>query len=64
MTERDDQVTIEVSVTHGDLRYAAYPLAVGHYRQDVIVSAESQLNVALGNVLRQRFDLGQPFDRT
>src|SRR4051812_24918331 len=59
MTASDDQVTIEVTVTHGDLRHAAYPLAVGHYRQDVIVSAEAQLNTALGNVLRQRFDLGR-----
>jgi CHAT domain-containing protein len=59
MTAHDDQVTIQVTVTHGDLRHAAYPLAVGHYRQDVIVSAEAQLNAALGNVLRQRFDLGR-----
>jgi CHAT domain-containing protein len=50
---------ITVSLAHGHLRYAAYPLAVGHYRQDVIVSAEAALNASLGNVLRERFDVGR-----
>lgn len=59
MKERADVATIEVKITHGHLRYAEYPVAVGHYRHDVIVSAEAALNVSLGNVLRQRFDLGR-----
>jgi CHAT domain-containing protein len=54
-----DVATIAVSLTHGHLRHAQYPLAVGHYRHDVIVSAEAALNEALDNVLRERFDLGR-----
>lgn len=53
-----DPRTLKVSVVHCDLRQANYPLAVGHYRQDVIVNAEAELDAALGGVLRQRFDLG------
>ena len=50
--------TITVSVSHGDLRYARYPLAVGHYVGDAIVSAEALLDVALDGTLRQHFNLG------
>jgi CHAT domain-containing protein len=49
---------IIVSVVHGDLREARYPLAVGHYRRDVIVNAEAALDAALDGALRRRFDLG------
>ena len=59
MTPSEAANAIEVRVTHGHLRYADYPLAVGHYRHDVIVSAEAALNAALDNVLRERFDLGR-----
>lgn len=59
MTEHADRATVAVSLTHGHLRHAQYPLAVGHYRHDVIVSAEAALNESLDNVLRERFDLGR-----
>jgi hypothetical protein len=49
---------ILVSLAHCDLRHAAHPLAVGHYRRDVIVSAERKLDRALDGALRRRFDLG------
>ena len=45
-------------MVHCDLRQANYPIAVGHYRGDVIVHAESALDAALGGALRHRFDLG------
>jgi tetratricopeptide (TPR) repeat protein len=57
MTHAGEATPIAVSLTHGDLTYARYPLAVGHYRHDVIVSAEAVLDAALGHVLRERFDL-------
>src|SRR5262249_42078633 len=53
-----DTSAINVTVVHGDLRHANYPLALGHYSRDVIVNAEAALDSALGGVLRQRFDLG------
>jgi hypothetical protein len=53
-----DDHHVRVSVVHGDLRNATYPVVVGHYAGDVIVNAEAALDVALGGRLRHRFDLG------
>jgi tetratricopeptide (TPR) repeat protein len=50
--------TLQVSVVHGHLRQARYPLVVGHYRGDTIVKAEAALDAALGGRLRRRFDVG------
>jgi hypothetical protein len=35
---------LRVSIRHGDLRYARYPVLVGHYAGDTIVSAEEALD--------------------
>ena len=48
---------LTVSVLHSHLRQAEYPLAIGHYRDDTIVSAEAALDVALGGRLSRRLDL-------
>lgn len=54
---------LQVSVRHGDLRYARYPVLVGHYQGDTIVSAEAVLDHqlkgsdSLGPLTRRR-DLG------
>ena len=56
-----DQVTtprIQVSVVHGDLSYARYPVLVGHYLGDVIVNAEAALDGRLGRVLTKSLGLG------
>jgi hypothetical protein len=50
--------TIEVSIRHGDLSYARYPVLVGHYLGDTIVSAEATLDRQLGGSLSRRLDLG------
>ena len=49
---------IEVSVCHGDLSYARYPVLVGHYLGDTVVSAERMLDRQLGRTLTQRLELG------
>ncbi|MET0646029.1 MAG: CHAT domain-containing protein [Pyrinomonadaceae bacterium] len=49
--------TLTVSVAHGDLRLARYPLAVGHYRGDTVVHAEKALDRQLGGRLTHRFNL-------
>jgi hypothetical protein len=46
--ERRPVFPIHLKVSHGDLRYAAYPVAVGHYQGDSIVSAEKALDERLG----------------
>jgi len=48
----------KLSVTHGDLAFAQYPVAVGHYLGDSITSAEAYLNRCLNDRLRQRYQLG------
>ncbi len=42
---------LEISVVHGDLRYASYPITVGHYQGDTIVSAEAAIDRQLGGRL-------------
>lgn len=49
---------IEVSVRHGDLSYARFPVLVGHYAGDTIVSAEAALDRRLQGALTRRVDIG------
>jgi tetratricopeptide (TPR) repeat protein len=53
-----DDFALAVSVTHGDLRVARYPVAVGHHRGDSIVSAEAVLDCCLNRRLSRRFQMG------
>jgi hypothetical protein len=50
--------TIRVEVTHGDLRVATFPLFVGHYQGDGIVSAEREIDRQLCGRLTARRNLG------
>ncbi|MFL6334512.1 MAG: CHAT domain-containing protein [Pyrinomonadaceae bacterium] len=49
--------TLLISISHGDLRLAKYPLAVGHYDGDTIVHAEKRLDKQLGERLSELFNL-------
>jgi CHAT domain-containing protein len=49
---------IKVSVSHGHLRQARFPVMVGHYQEDSIVSAEKELDKQLERRLTQRFNMG------
>jgi pimeloyl-ACP methyl ester carboxylesterase len=55
----DSAYTVQVSVMHGHLRYAKYPVAVGHYTGDSIVSAEYILDKRLGGRLSARHSLNR-----
>ncbi|HKR85392.1 MAG TPA: CHAT domain-containing protein, partial [Terriglobales bacterium] len=50
-------LVLRVRVTHGHLREARHPVAVGHYVGDAIVSAEAQLDRRLGGRLSNRFHM-------
>ena len=50
--------TLKVSIRHGDLSFASYPILVGHYWGDSIVSAEKVVNRQLDNMLSERLELG------
>ena len=49
---------MRVRVVHGDLRYAKYPIMVGHYEGDTIAGAEAQLDRRLDHALSDRYQLG------
>ncbi len=52
---------LAVRVTHGDLTYARFPVMVGHYERDAIVSAEARLDAALsGRLTRQHLSGAYP----
>ncbi|MCC6389443.1 MAG: CHAT domain-containing protein [Bryobacterales bacterium] len=51
------EAALRISVAHGHLREAAHPVAVGHYADDGIVSAEKQLDIQLKGRLSDRFHM-------
>lgn len=48
----------KVRIVHGDLARSRFPVTVGHYAGDTIVSAESYLDQQLDGGLRKRHQLG------
>ena len=52
------QPPISVSISHGDLFYAKYPLLAGHFEDDGILFAEKEVNKNLGDALSHRHRLG------
>ena len=49
---------IQVSLRHGNLAYSRYPVLVGHYQDDIIISAEKALDDRLAHALSRRQQLG------
>lgn len=49
---------LKIIISHGNLCYASNTLALGHYRDDQIVSAEGYVNQLFDNRLRKRMLLG------
>lgn len=45
---------LKVSVSLGDLRYAAFPVLAGHFNRDGIIYAEKSIDECLNGVLSQR----------
>ena len=56
--QQGEQPSFRVSVIHGDLRYARYPIVVGHYEGDTIIGAEDHVDRLLRGALSQRYSLG------
>lgn len=53
-----DSHTLQISVVKGDLRYASYPIAVGHYKGDLIVGAEKAIDKLVANQLSRLVQIG------
>ena len=49
---------ISVSISHGNLFYAKYPLLAGHFEDDGILSAEKMINEYLREILSHNHSLG------
>jgi CHAT domain-containing protein len=56
-TQADTEV--KVTLTHGDLAQAMYPVVVGHFKGDAILYAEAALDKHLGRKLSMRHEIGQ-----
>ncbi|MDI9879380.1 CHAT domain-containing protein [Flectobacillus longus] len=50
--------SINVSVSKGDLIYSSYPIMVGHFKGDGILSAESVIDNYLENILTEKRQFG------
>lgn len=57
--ERPTEEPFRVHVAHGNLIYARFPVAVGHYQGDTIISGEALLDEQMGGRLsaRRKLDL-------
>lgn len=47
---------IQVSIIHGDMGHARYPVIAGHFEGDAIIHAEQVLNKKLNNYFIERFE--------
>lgn len=54
----EKQQPVRVSLLHGNLRFASYPLAVGHYIDSPMTGAERDLDTCLDHDLSRVRDLG------
>ncbi|MGZ5191127.1 MAG: DUF7379 domain-containing protein, partial [Flavisolibacter sp.] len=52
--ETKPEVTINVSISNGDLHYVSYPVLAGHFLGDGILNAEKAINYHLEDALNQR----------
>lgn len=55
---RRERGGFSVSVVHTDLRFARFPIVVGHYEGDTIIGAEAAVDAMLDGALQQRYKLG------
>ena len=62
ITENKEQtvntVPLSVSVSHGDLAYASFPLLAGHFMNDGILYAEKSVDIQMTGTLSARHSLG------
>ena len=52
-------MSVRVRVVHGNLVFARYPVAVGHYKGDTIISAEKMLDREFEGGLSRRLQVGR-----
>ena len=55
---QSNELPLKVTVSHGDLKYASYPVLAGHFKNDGVLYAEARIDGLLGGVLSQLHKLG------
>ena len=58
LKEKDNSRQLRITISHGDLQYAAYPVIAGHFENDGILNAEKAINGNLDQALMRRHQLG------
>ncbi len=53
-----NQNPITVSISHGDLSYASFPILAGHFNNDAILYAEKAIDYNVDYVLTQKNEIG------
>ncbi|HTL09238.1 MAG TPA: CHAT domain-containing protein, partial [Chitinophagaceae bacterium] len=53
-----NQLPVAVSISHGDLAYASYPVLAGHFTNDGILYAERSIDACMNNTLSARHAIG------
>ena len=53
-----NELPVKVQISHGDLKYASFPLLVGHFRNDSILYAEKRVDTLLAGLLEEQHKLG------
>lgn len=52
------ELPVKIKVSHGDLKFADYPLLAGHFKNDSILYAEAAINRLLSGLLTERHSIG------
>ena len=53
-----NQLPLKVMVSHGDLKYASYPVLTGHFKNDSVLYAEQRIDGLLSKLLSEQNKLG------
>ncbi|MFV8324898.1 CHAT domain-containing protein [Flavobacterium sp. ZS1P14] len=52
------ELPLQIKVSHGDLKYASFPVLAGHFKNDSILYSENRINTLLANLLKEQHKLG------
>lgn len=57
-TSDESELPVKVTVAHGDLKYAKFPVLAGHFELDAILTTERVIDRQLGGELTKLLELG------
>lgn len=57
-TQEADELPVKVLISHGDLKFATYPVLAGHFELDAILSSEKEIDRQMDGELSKLKELG------